>query len=358
MKFEHLFQNQKKGPEIRRTAERAVASSDDVLESQGKGFAFPVPKEIRDLNPAETIDAGEGIEPISKEKLFQVTLESMRQAWELEIKPRLPGIRNTPPDSMKKGSDFFTEADTSSESRIKGLFMESFGENNIRVFGEEADKYLGNLASRIGVRIDPVDGTESMKFAKPDWGIMVGVYSGVPENEEQVLGAVLFPERNVLMYQVKGVGVFIEDLELSETRKIEHVLPQDSLGNLIIQIWEHTKVAERGRTLAIRKKLDAQSARIRSSASSCGDVLEALTTQGNRAFIIDGDFNQVDFIPYAFLETVGYKLYKWDGTLVHADDTNLPNQKLVVVPPGQAGKDIRQIIKDIYSRKERPKKRK
>lgn len=315
--------------------------------SQSAEFGFPLPAAIRNIPKTEVIEAGEGLSPIQKVELLKVMLNSLRAAWEKEIKPRIAQVRNAAPTSMKSGNDFFTEADVSSERRIRDMFLEAFGEKNIRIFGEEANAYLGNIDSRVGIRIDPVDGTESMKFSKTDWGIMVGVYEGTPENETQVMGAVYFPERDAFMLHVAGSGVFFGNESNGQIRKVEPVKPQDSLQNLMIHIWEHSDVTQRGNTTALRTELGNKKARLRSTASACGDVLEALMTQGNRAFIIDGDYNEVDFIPHTFLEQIGYKMYTWDGTHVRPEDPSLVNKKLVLVPPGKAGESILETLKSI-----------
>lgn len=348
MRLEH-FDEKQRGPELLNIARKVEKSSNDILESEKAGFAFPVPEEVRAMDSSETLDAGNGAK-INKLELFKTVLHALKEAWEKEIEPRLSSIRNKPPEDakQKEGTDFFTEADTKSEQVIRERFMHAFGADTLRIFGEEANKYLGNLDSHIGVRIDPVDGTEAMKFGKPDWGIMVGVYVGMPESERQVMGAIYYPERNLLVYNIDGVGTFVSDTELAETNKVAPVQKQDDLGNIIVPIWEHSDLKQRGNNELIKRKLVEHGGRIRSTQSVCSDTLEALLTKGGRAMIIDGDYNQVDFIPLSFLEKVGYMLYKWDGTPVRADDINLKNEKVLVLPPGKAGEQIRAIVTKLH----------
>lgn len=348
MRLEH-FEEKPKGPELLHIARSVQESSADILESEKAGFAFPVPKQVRDMEDSE-LQAGEGLASVRKLELFKALLRALKEAWEKEIAPRLPNVRNNPPGSMKSGTDFFTEADTSSETRIRDIFLQSFGERNVRVFGEEAGKYLGNIESHIGIRIDPVDGTESMKYGKTDWGVQIGVYEGTPDNERQILGGIFYPEKNMLVFHVEGIGVFVEDLELAQSRKVELVHPQDSIKNIIIQMWEHSDVAQRGNTEELRRRLSDKKARLRTTASGCADALEALLTKGNRAFIMDGDYNEVDFIPAAMLEQVGYKIYTWEGEEKRADDMSLKNGKLIMIPPGKAGREILEAVRGLTSR--------
>lgn len=317
------------------------------FEDMGIGFAFPVHEKIKKMDPDERIKVSPDDKAgIGKLDLVEVAFKSLKDAWEQEIEPRIEKVRSKPPEHLKDGTDFFTEADTASEEVIRELFFKKFGKENLRIFGEEANKYLGNEKSRIGIRIDPIDGTESMKFGKPDWGIMVGIYEGVPKNERQIAGVVYYPERKMLAYSVENVGVFVTDLESSETKEIEQVEPQDDLGNMIIQIWEHSDIKQRGNIPEIKSALENKGARIRSSASSCADVLEALLTNGQRAMIIDSDYSEVDYIPYSFLEKVGYTLYDWEGNELRADDVKLKNKKIVVIPPGKTGKEILETIEN------------
>jgi fructose-1,6-bisphosphatase/inositol monophosphatase family enzyme len=333
-------------PELFRKVREAKDASRDTLESIAKGFPFPVHEKVRDIPPDLVVKISDEDERgLSKLALIQTILHSLKAAWEQGIEPRIGDVRGRPPESMKVGTDFFTEADTASEAIIRDFFINSFGKGRLRIFGEEANAYLGNRDSRVGIRIDPIDGTESMKFGKPDWGIMIGIYEGTPENEKQMASAVYYPERQLLVHGVGDVGVFITDLGTGQVKETQTVLSQDDIKNMIIQVWKHTDVRQRGKILEIEKALAEKKARIRTTASSCGDVLEALLTNGQRAMIIDGDFNQVDFIPFALLEQVGYTLYDWKGKRVRADDAELTNKKIVAVPPGQAGKEIIEITK-------------
>lgn len=348
MRLEH-FDGRSKGPSLLNIARSVEQSSRDILESEQAGFAFPVPLEVRAMDSRETLDAGDGMK-VNKQELFKTVLRALKEAWEKEIEPPLSGIRSVPPEDAKKkiGTDFFTEADTKSEQLIRETMVRAFGADAFRIFGEEANRYLGNLDSKIGIRIDPVDGTEAMKFGKPDWGVMVGVYVGTPQDERQVLGAIYYPERNLLAYHIDGIGTFIGDTELAETKKVAPVEKQDDLKNIIIPVWEHSDLEQRGNNEPIKRALVEHGGRIRSTQSVCSDTLEALLTRGGRAMIIDGDYNQVDFIPLSFLEKVGYRLYKWDGTPVGADDITLKNEKVLVLPPGKAGEQIKNTVRRFF----------
>lgn len=337
------------------TAAQADKHSRDILESTGQGFAFPVAEKVRNMSDDEKVHTSEeDKEGIAKKELLKASLKALSLAWEQAIKPLISKVRAKEVETLKHGTDFFTEADTKSEEIIRNYFVEQFGEQSLRIFGEEANRYSGNEKSRIGVRIDPIDGTESFKFSKDaDWGIMIGVYEGTPENDHQIISAVYFPERQQLLYSVDGVGVFGtnmnegKELQLDKvgTKEYTTVPDRDDVKDIITSQWKHTDASQRGNNTAIENALVDKKARIRSTDSSCGEVLEALESNGKRAIILDGDFNQVDFIPFTMLEKVGYKIYDWQGNEKRADDPELTNQKLVVVPPGKAGQEILETIK-------------
>jgi len=330
--------------------EGAQKSSEATLESIGKGFAFPVAEEVLNATDRD-IRISEDGESISRNEIFKVALHALNQAWENAIKPRIEKIRNETieSDKLKSGVDFFTEADVESEKIMREIFFEQFGENSLRIFGEEENGYLGNEKSSISIRIDPIDGTESMKFGKQDWGVMVGIYEDGEDSEKQIASAVYYPEKEALVYGMEDAGVFITDLASAETKKIEPIKNKDEIGDVITQVWRHSDVEQRGDITAIENSVSNEGGRIRSTTSACTDVLEALSTKGARIMIIDGDFNQVDFIPHPLLTQLGYRIYDWDGTEYDPDDVSLVNKKLVIVPPGNAGELVREIIKESSS---------
>ncbi len=329
------------------TVAEAVKRSDNLQESIGQGFAFPVPKEIRDLPEDVGIEAD--VETIiGKKALLKAALEAVRQAWEKAIDPQLEAVRNQilRPEEQKGGTDFFTQADTSSEKLIRDYFFKLFGEDHLRIFGEEANRYLGNTHSRIGIRIDPIDGTESMKFGKtPDWSIMVGVYEGTLEKERQVVGVVYFPERGVLMYQIDELpGIYIGKPETGESQCIKDIPIHNHLKNIVTCFWKHADPKRRGPIDQIEQKLHQAGARLRSTNSASADVLEALTTNGQRAIVMDGDITTVDYIAYSFLQKIGYTLHGWRGESLNTEDTDITDKKIILVPPGAAGEEILKIV--------------
>lgn len=339
--------------ELFNTVQKAKEVSDEMLESAGQGFAFPVHEKVRNLPDEKIFRSDEDEKGISKKDLFKVTLRALKDAWEIAIRPRVTEIREKKVDKFKVGADFFTEADTKSEEVIKQNFIQAFGSDSIRIFGEEANKYLGNMDSNIGVRIDPIDGTESFKFSKnQDWGIMVGIYIGKPEDEKQIMSAVFFPERNIIMYQIDGAGVFTTTLGEGPMSAVEDVgskeygaiPPRDEISDLITTYWKHSDYQQRGNILEIEDRLAGMKARNRSTDSPSADVLEALQSNGKRAMIIDGDYSQVDFIALAMLGKLGYRIFDWHGQEQKFDDVNLNNKKLIVVPPGKAGELIVKTI--------------
>ena len=333
------------------TVARAEKTSRDLLESVGKGFAFPVPEKIRDISEDEKIQVDESGKEIKKTELLKTTLQALKNSWEQAIEPKIDEIRkqSVKKDEQKGGTDFFTEADLASEETIRNAFFEKFGEDSIRVFGEERNEYLGNQKSRVGVRIDPIDGTESMKFGKTqDWSIMVGVYEGTSENERQIIGAMYFPERSTLLYQVDGVvGVFVVNIETGETKEISALDNQDDLSEIITSYWKHANLQKTGRISEIESALRNSGARLRSTNSASADVLEALTTGGKRAIVMDGDITTVDYIAYSLLQKMGYRLFDWKGNELNADQSDLTDRKVVFVPPGKAGEEIVKNIIEV-----------
>jgi len=194
------------------------------------------------------------------------------------------------------------------------------------------------------VRIDPIDGTESFKFGKPTWSIMVGAYVGRGAGERQVASAVYWPEYyNEVMFLLDGAGVFKADLGTRSVVEFSRVGNHDSLNELIVSFWKHSSHMERGRIDEIVKDLDLAGARLRTVTPV--DVKEALETGGRRAMVFDGDYTKVDFISYSALARLGYTVHGWDGTPRSVDDPALTNQKLVIVPPGRAGDAILDIVR-------------
>lgn len=345
-----------------KTIKQNETYSRDLLESAGQGFAFPVHEKIRGITDERVYRDQNDKEGLSKRELLKACLQALSLAWERAIKPRINEIRVKNIDHLKAGTDFFTDADTESERIIRDHFIQQFGEQSLRIFGEEANRYLGNEQSQVGVRIDPIDGTESFKFSKDaDWGIMVGVYIGSAESEHQIISAVYFPERQTVLYGVEDVGVFRTNLaegpetqiDKIGTKEYQKMPDRDDLRSIITTHWKHTDQSQRGKIDRIEKGLTKAKARVRSVDSACAEVLEALESDGKRAMIIDGDFNQVDFIPYSMLEKVGYKIYDWTGKEHQAENPELSNKKVVVVPPGKAGREILGIIKSSVGKNRR-----
>ena len=345
MTFENFSLKNKIAPDILETVAQVEDRSNDALESARLGFAFPVHEKIRSLGD-KTVRAFEGTE-LSRTELMRTMLTSVDRAWKEAIQPRIGGIRTEgiANESIKHGTDLFTEADILSEELIRNSFVATFGEKSLRIFGEEAAKYSGNIESHAGIRIDPVDGTESMKFGKPNWGIMAGVYEGTPEDEREVSGVVYMPERRSLIVYEEDAGVFVTDTETGEVQEIKPFGEQDKLGDIIINVWRHTEMKQRGKIYPIENALSKAGGRVKSVAGNCNDVLDALLTGGARAMVIDGDYNEVDFICNRFLEKLGYSIYTWSGELVRADDASLSNRQIIIVPPGKAGEEILNIVK-------------
>jgi fructose-1,6-bisphosphatase/inositol monophosphatase family enzyme len=331
-----------------RTATAAQDASDNMLDSAGQGFAFPVHEKVRTAADDRVMTTPEDTEGISKKELLRAALSSTKKAWEEAIAPRIGDIRNKGIGTLKGGTDFFTEADTESEKVIVEEFNNAFP-GKLQFFGEEANAYTGNLSSNITVRIDPIDGTEAFKFGKQDWGIMVGVYEGPHEKSEQIATGIYFPEMNTTMYYLRGVGVMISDLESGESKEIGRVRDQDEITNVLISYYRHSKREERGENEGILRALDQEGARVKFNDSTCGDVLESLMTGGQRIIIYDGDMNKVDYIPFKMLQEVGYKIFPWEGgEEIPPEDPNLQNKKVVIVPPGKAGERVRELIRNVH----------
>ena len=284
-------------------------------------------------------------------RFFSAMAYGIQEAW-IAIAGLLPEIRNQSidPKSFKDGSDFFTKADLASEKVIRETF-EPFGAA-VRIFGEEEGRYLGNSAARISVRIDPIDGTRTMKFSRFKWSIMAGVYSrlAVEAEETQIMSMCYFPELTgqPVLFHVRGDddwgGTYVVKTDFWEKLQVQQFPERNDLGNIITTFWKHTDFRQRGAVQEIENEIACAGGHaVSTDAGSC-DVLEAALTAGQRAMIIDGDYNLVDFIPHPAITTLGYKIYRWDGTLMRPEDPALVNQKLVVVPPGKAGEQILKIV--------------
>ncbi|OGE32832.1 hypothetical protein A3C59_04385 [Candidatus Daviesbacteria bacterium RIFCSPHIGHO2_02_FULL_36_13] len=282
----------------------------------------------------------------NKNEVLKVMFKASEMAWQKAIKPRMKKIRE---DSVDKssikggGTDFFTEADTESERVVKEELIKRFGKDVFRIFGEEENGYIGNLESDITIRIDPIDGTEAFKFGKPNWSILIGVYSGRDDQEKQLLATIYYPEYyNEMLYFLEGSGIFLQNMSTGEKQEITNIEDQDSLENIIVAYWKNSNLQKRGRIDEILDELEKNGARVRSISPT--EVKEALITHGKRAMIMDGDYNQVDFISYSLLIKLGYKVYDWNGSEYNINDPGLTDKKLVIIPPGKAGKQILEIV--------------
>ncbi len=287
---------------------------------------------------------------IPTSELLRAMIRSLQTAWE-RIYQILEGVRDESLGKIefKSGADFFTIADTTSERIIKDVFLCSFHTKDIRIFGEEANCYLGNEKALVGIRIDPIDGTRAMKFSRFKWGILVGVYHGTPEKEAQIMSACFFPEliHRPLMIYLQGEGTFVMRMDKTGYRlpmKVAQSSRQNDLGNIVVTFWKHTDFSQRGRVNQIEDEIAKANGHPLSTDSGAVDVLEACLTGGQRAMIIDGDYSLVDFIPHPAITSLGYQIYKWDGTLMRPEDPALVNAKLAIVPPGQAGEQILEIV--------------
>jgi fructose-1,6-bisphosphatase/inositol monophosphatase family enzyme len=278
--------------------------------------------------------------------LLRTMIAAAIRAWTAEIEPLMGAVRDGAIDaaSRKKGTDFFTQADVASERSIVEALVNEHGAAGLRIFGEEAAAYTGNPDAEVTIRIDPIDGTESFKFGKPTWSIMIGAYVGRGASERQVAAVVYWPEYySEILFVLDGAGVFKADLRTRAVTEFPRVDARDDLDDLIVTFWKHSNIAERGPIDAIMQALDVAGARIRTVTPA--EVKEALESRGKRAMVLDGDFTLVDFISYSALIRQGYKVYGWDGSKGSVDDPALSNRKLVFVPPGRAGETILDIVR-------------
>ncbi len=288
----------------------------------------------------------ETIQTPEAQRLLSTFFRASEKAWEEAIQPRMEAIRKGAVDRKSEkggGTDFFTEADVESEKIISEELFTEFGTEAIRIFGEETNAYAGNLDAPISIRIDPIDGTEAFKFGKPTWSIMVGAYTGRGENEQQIAASIFFPEYyNEAIFFAEEAGVFIGSNTTGNVKEIAPTEVQDNLGNIIVAYYRHSNLHKRGNIDTIIKNLELNGARVKSTTPA--EVKEALETAGKRALVIDGDFNEVDFISFSLLVRQGYALYGWDGAPLNVDDASLADRKIVLVPPGKAGEKIREIV--------------
>jgi fructose-1,6-bisphosphatase/inositol monophosphatase family enzyme len=351
MKLEHFESSEdSQDPKIFRVIKEVQETTADSLESIKAGFAFPVPQEIRNMSDTEQLSLdSEGRETVGTKELLRTSLQALKRAWEEAVRPQIGKVRSQGVQTLKQGADFFTQADVDGEKVVKDTFIDAFGSGTLQIFGEEANEYSGNPDSLVSVRIDPIDGTESFKFGKANWGIMLGIYQGELGRERQIISATYFPERGQLMYGVEGVGTFVAEVASGKTLRVDSIEPQDDLKNMVVSYWKHSDTKQRGEDDPIQNKLTEAGARIRNTESTCGDVLEALLTRGQRIIVYDGDMSIVDYIPCPLIERMGYRIYGWDGREYQAEDPDLANAKVVIVPPGKAGEQVREIIREVVS---------
>jgi fructose-1,6-bisphosphatase/inositol monophosphatase family enzyme len=289
-------------------------------------------------------------EQIGALALLQTLFSATTAAWEEGIQPLMADVRQhrVDPTSFKHGNDFFTAADTASETLIVEQLQQAYGADAFRIFGEEKNSYTGNQDAALTIRIDPIDGTESFKFGKPAWGIMVGAYEGRGASEKQLVSLVYYPEvYNQFLFTLGDTKAYVFDRTLGALATYDTIEPQDDLGNMLTAVRKHSDQKQRGPIQEIIDALEKAGARI--CYGSSFDVKEALETRGKRASVMDGDYSQVDFIHYAVLQRLGYHVLDWHGEAHTIDDPALDNQKLMIIPPGKAGEQIRQIITHITS---------
>jgi fructose-1,6-bisphosphatase/inositol monophosphatase family enzyme len=282
---------------------------------------------------------------VRKTQLMQAFMQLSQKAWERVIRPKIKNIRlhDVRQHYFKgSGTDFFTAADVEAENIIKRGLIDKFGKDAFRVYGEEQGKYSNNINSEITIRIDPIDGTEEFKFGKPNWSIMIGVYTGRGKQERQIVATVFYPEYYNQMVCRVGDEVFIKNFTTKKITLVTKVQRQNDLSNIIVGYFKHSELNHRGRIGEIIKQLEKKNVRVRSLSST--EPLEAILTGGRRAMVIDGDFDQSDFISYSILAQLGYKVYQWNGQERNVDDPDLTDTKLVVVPPGKAGEELVKIV--------------
>jgi fructose-1,6-bisphosphatase/inositol monophosphatase family enzyme len=288
----------------------------------------------------------EKVRAASRLALLRSMMSAAITAWTSEIEPRMSMVRAAAIDAAarKKGTDFFTQADIASERAIVEALVSEHGADGLRIFGEEAGAYSGNPDAAVTIRIDPIDGTESFKFGKPTWSIMIGAYVGRGASERQVAAVVYWPEYySEILFLLDDAGVFKADLRSKVVTEFPRVDAYDELDDIIVTFWKHSNIAERGRIDDIVRALEMAGARTRTVTPV--EVKEALETRGRRAMILDGDFTLVDFVSYSALTRLGYSVRGWDGAPCSIDDPALSNRKIVVLPPGRAGDKILEIVR-------------
>ncbi len=307
--------------------------------SETEKWVFPVPEKIANISGSLVADSTKGIS-VDKRKLLQAMFRAVDMAWEQVIKPSMSKIRlgNIVDGSMKVGTDFFTEADIQSEEIIKQTILKEFGEDTFRIWGEEANKYLGNLDSNLTIRIDPIDSTENFKFGNSRWSIMIGIYTGRESQERQVMSAIFYPEYyNEVLYRVDGLGVFVTNRTTGMTEEIDSLDPQDSLDEIYLVV-SYGDVGKRGNVQEVVAQLELKGARVKSTSTV--EAKEALQTRGRRAVITSGTYGQQDYISYSALASLGYRVFDRNGTEYNMDDPALSGMATLIVPPGKAGEEI------------------
>lgn len=306
---------------------------------------FELPKKLKDTFREDTFEDSE------KVALLEILLLSVQKAWQEAIKPKIREIRRSDVASNEikgHGVDFFTEADVESEKIITNELIKKFGESKFRIFGEEENRYTGNSEAVLTVRIDPIDGTENFKFGKPNWSIMAGVYTGRGAEEKQIVSVTYYPEYyNELLYCIDDKGVFISNVSTGETENISQINDQNDISNIIIAFAKNNNLEKRDKIDKILLELEKINSRVRCTAPT--EVRDALLTGGRRAILIDGGWNQVDFIAFSTLFHFGYRVFDWNGYECSIDDPETASKKVVIIPPGDAGIKILEVIQSVFN---------
>lgn len=277
--------------------------------------------------------------------LTSAMVESVQEAWEVAIKPRMQAVRDMKlsQDDMKIGVDFFTEADVESEKIIKSKIQEKFSPNTFRIFGEEVHAYEGNLNAPITIRIDPIDGTAQFKFGQAQWGIMVGAYVGRDADERQIAAVVYFPEYyNEIVFRIGDVGTFCANLASGEITQYQKMDSFDNFADVLFKIHKSHDLTKRGNIDELFLEINKLGGRI--ITGSPMDTKEALATRGRRVFITNKDWDQVDFILTSSLVMLGYKIFNFEGVPQNIDDPALTGSNFILLPPGKIGDLVLKVM--------------
>lgn len=193
-----------------------------------------------------------------------------------------------------------TIADRKAEELLRERISDAFPEDAI--LGEELPDREG--ASDFRWILDPIDGTKSFIHGVPLYGTLVGV----EQRGEPVIGVIMIPPQDELLYAAKGQGAWL--LEGDRRKRRARVSKCETLTEGLFLTSEVACFDEVGRRAAY-DRLQA-SARLARTWGDCYGYLMVAT--GRAELMVDPTMNVWDAAPLlTILEEAGGTFTDWQG---------------------------------------------